>query len=218
MHTPRRALFVLLLLLGFLSIAAGISLALVRPPAFHGLPFEKPIPAPEFALTDQHGQTVRLSDYRGKVVVLFFGFTHCTVECPITLATFKRVAARLGDDVARVRFVFITVDPQRDTPARLGEFLAQFDPTFVGLTGSLEEIEDVARAYTVFFNEIPVTPSPGAHIHADGTTHLHDAEDAYLVNHTTLVQVIDQTGMMRLVFPYEARADAIAADLERLLR
>jgi len=124
---------------------------------FHGLPFDPVEPAPDFTLIDQHRQPVSLSDYRGDVVLLYFGFLNCPDECPMTMGIWKQVANLLGKDTERVRFVMITVDPERDSPEDMGKFLSIFNPDFVGLSGTLDEIEDVARPYAVSFRKLEIT-------------------------------------------------------------
>jgi protein SCO1/2 len=209
-----------------LTVLAGFALAIVglsaiglvraRPYAFHGLPVDPPAPASEFTLIDQNRQLVRLSDYRGRPALLYFGFTHCPDECPITLTTWKKVHAMLDADAAQVGFLVITVDPERDTPERLKEYLAAFSPDFLGLTGSPEEIEAVARAYAAYFVEVPITraapATEEAHSHESSAT-----EADYLVDHTTLIHLIDRAGNLIRVYPYDAAAEDIAADILYLL-
>lgn len=178
---------------------AGVGLIQGRPYTFHGLPFDPPSPAPDFALTDQDGRPVRLSDHRGKMVLLYFGFTHCRTFCPTTLATWNKVVNLLQADDEQVRFVFITVDPERDTPERLKEYLAGSNPTFIGLTGPLEEIEDVTRGYNAYFKQV-------------------DSAADYMISHTTLTHVIDQTGSLVLAFRPDAEPQNIVADLKYFLR
>src|SRR5262249_2338709 len=110
--------------------------ALAGPPALQAGVFRPPPPAPELSLPGSHRHPLRMSDYRGKVVLLAFGFTSCTEVCPITLNTFALARRKLGPSAADVRVIYITVDPQRDVPERLARYLGSFDPTFVGGTGT----------------------------------------------------------------------------------
>lgn len=181
--------------------AAGAGLFRTQPYAFNGLPYEPPIPAPDFTLIDQYRQPVRLSDYRGKIVLLFFGFTHCPDACPTTLGTWLAVHRKLEAEAEQVRFVFITVDPERDTPERIKEHLDLFNPEFIGLRGSLAETEEVARAYNAFFEKVEV-----------------DSALDYLVNHTALTYVIDQDGQLVLAYPYNTGSQKITADLRYMLK
>ncbi|MEK7786684.1 MAG: SCO family protein, partial [Chloroflexota bacterium] len=119
-------LWPLTVLMGFALAIIGLSAIGViraRPYAFHGLPVDPPAPAPDFALIDHNHQLVRLSDYRGRPVLLYFGFINCPDECPATLATWKRVRDMLDADARQVRFLFITVYPRRDPPESLREYL-----------------------------------------------------------------------------------------------
>ena len=119
-------------------------------PSFRGNALDSPVAAPDFALTDQHGQPFRLSEQRGNVVILFFGYASCPDVCPTTLGMWRRVQTELGDDAQRVRFVFVTVDPERDTQERLREHLTIFSPDFIGLTGTPADLEPVYQAYGVY--------------------------------------------------------------------
>lgn len=201
----------------------GVSPFSVEPYAYHGLQFDAPEPAPDFTLIDQNRQPFRLSDHQGQVVMLYFGFTHCPDECPITLGTWKQVSNLLEDEADQVRFVMVTVDPERDTPERMAEYLAVFNPDFVGLSGSVAEIEDVALPYSVFFKKLPVEEEEVRSAHLTEGEHGHaDAEDAqgeehYLVAHTTLTYVIDPDGQLVLAYPLGAGAQEIAADLRHLV-
>jgi protein SCO1/2 len=109
----------------------------------------------EFALTGTDGQTVRLSDFRGRVVLLFFGYTYCPDACPLTVAKVTQALGLLGEQRQQVRFVFITTDAERDTPARLREWLGGFDAAFVGLRGSDARLAEVEKRYGVFHVKLP---------------------------------------------------------------
>jgi len=218
------------LLVAGIAILILVSISLIScsddKSVFHGLPFNPVEPAPDFTLIDQHRQPVRLSDYRGNVVLLYFGFLNCPDECPMTMGIWKQVANLLGKDAERVRFVMITVDPERDSPEDMGEFLSIFNPDFIGLSGTLEEIEDVARPYAVSFRKLEVTEEEvkSGHVtgsdadHEDGHEHSHDAEEeVYLVNHTTLAFVIDPQGQLVMAYPLGTGAEEIVADVRQLL-
>jgi protein SCO1/2 len=169
--------------------------------SFRGTPLSQPIPAADFTLTDQHGQPFRLSEQRGKVVLLFFGYTSCPDVCPTTLSAWKRVHEELGDEAGRVRFVFVTVDPARDTPERLGLHVDLFNPDFVGLTGTPEELEAVYQAYGVHYEKVEAPES------ALG----------YLVNHTSSDYVIDPQGNWRLRHTFGTPPADIVHDVRMLL-
>jgi len=183
------------------ALALGTLAACGPPePEFYGTAYERTIQADDFTLTDQNGEPFRLSDHRGKLVMLFFGYAHCPDVCPVTLSTWMRVEQALGDQ-DDIEFVFLTVDPERDTPERLREHLANFSNEFYGLTGTPEEMEVVYEDYGIFRDKVPFSSS------AVG----------YVVDHSTVIIVLDRSGMMRLAFPFDAAADEIVHDVKRLL-
>jgi protein SCO1 len=171
-----------------------------RTHAFRGAPVDPPFAAPNFTLNDQNGQPFQLSDQRGRIVVLFFGYTHCQDVCPTTLAQFKQVRTQLGSQAERVRFVFITVDPERDSPERMKTYLNAFDPNIVGLGGSEADLDPAWRAYGVYHQK---QPGPTA--------------DDYSVDHSANVYLVDAQGNLHLTFsPGFATAD-LAQDIRYLL-
>ena len=170
-------------------------------PSFRGSPLDDPVAVPDFTLTNQYGETFRLSDQRGNVVLLFFGYTSCPDVCPTTLATWRKVHEGLGDDADQVRFVFVTVDPERDTPERLGLHVNAFNPDFVGLAGTQEELQPVYDVFNVFFEK---DESSGSAL-------------GYLVSHTATAFLIDRDGMWRLRIPYGTEAVDIVHDIQPLL-
>lgn len=180
---------------------AILLLATCGSPSFRGPVLEDPVTVPDFALTDQSGQPFRLSDQRGQVVLLFFGYTSCPDVCPTTLGIWRRVHQALGDDANQVKFVFVTVDPERDTPERLGMHVNAFNPDFVGLTGTPEELEAV---YDLF-----------------GVIHEKDTSSGtalgYLVSHTATTFVIDPEGLWRLRETYGTEAEDYVHDIQQLL-
>ncbi len=183
------------------SLLLVVLVACGRQPAFKGTVLQDPVPAPDFTLTDQHGRPFRLSDQKGHVVLLFFGYTHCPDVCPTTLSIWKQVEAQLGDDAKKVRFVFITADPERDTPQRLREHLALFSPNFIGLTGTPEELAPVYQAY---------------HVYVEKASEEQTAV-GYLVNHTSTTYVIDPQGRWRLTIPFGTPAEDVVHDVRLLL-
>jgi len=155
----------------------------------------------DFTLTDHTGQPFSLASQRGKVVMLFFGYTMCPDVCPTTLSKLTTVTARLGADRAQVKTVYVTVDPARDSPAVLKADLDLFDLDAVGLTGTREAIDKVVAMYGATY-EITPTPNSAA---------------KYSVAHSTTLYIIDQDGIIRREFPYEATADEIVAAIRPLL-
>lgn len=173
-----------------------------RTASLRGTVFDPPAPAADFTLRDQWGRPFRLADQRGNVVLLYFGYTYCPDVCPTTLAVWRKVEVALRDLAGRVRFVMITVDPERDTPDRLRVYLGAFSPRFVGLTGSEGALAAVYKAYGVIRKKEAV---PGS---AAG----------YLVSHTARVFLIDPAGALRATYPYDAPVEDFGHDIRRLLR
>lgn len=166
---------------------------------YHGTLVEATGEPEEFQLTSADGE-VRLSDYRGKLVVMYFGYTNCPDYCPATLAKLAEVREQLGDDADDVQVLMITVDPERDDPERLARFTQAFDPTFVGLTGSEDELRAVASQFGIFFQKAEGSEATG-----------------YLVDHTTTVVVLNQEGRERLYLPWDLTVEQIVNDLGNLL-
>jgi protein SCO1/2 len=170
-------------------------------PNFHGMVMQSPDPVPDFTLTSQTGEELSLSDLRGKAVLLYFGYTYCPDACPTTLAELKKAKAELGAAGEDVQVVMVSVDPLRDTPEALAAYLAAFDPTFIGLTGSEEAILQAATPLGIYFAKNEGSAATG-----------------YLVDHTTTVAAIDRDGYLRVVYPFETQGEDIAADMRYLLR
>ncbi len=163
--------------------------------------FEPPRAAPEIALPSTMG-AFKLSDYRGKVVVLEFGFTHCVDVCPVSLAALTQARTLLGAAAADVQVVFITVDPARDSVARLRTYLKPFDPSFIGVTGSAQQIDSLLASYGISATRRPV---PGS-------------KTEYGMNHSSYLYFIDRKGMQRAMMPFGRPAADIAHDLALLLK
>jgi protein SCO1/2 len=157
--------------------------------------FDPPRAAPDFTLRGSDGSDLSLSRYRGKVVILFFGYTHCPAVCPTTLATLARAHKELGDAAKDLQVVYVTVDPEHDDVARLKEYLANVNPTFRGATGTPEELEAVRRSYGVTSTKL-----------GEG-----------LFNHSSSTFLIDRTGLLRALMPYGQPPDAYVHDLRILL-
>jgi len=172
------------------------------PREFHGVLLQSPRVAEDFTLTASTGEPLALSDLRGKYVLLYFGYTFCPDVCPTTLTDLKGMAQLLGpEQMKRVQVVFVTVDPERDTAEQLASYLKYFDPSFVGLTGTVDEINAVASRFGVYFER-----------------HEGSAATGYLVDHTSAITIIDAKGYVRLVFPHGTTPADMAADLAYLLR
>ncbi|MBI5030923.1 MAG: SCO family protein [Chloroflexi bacterium] len=168
-----------------------------KPYTFHGTQLQPPMTFADFALTNQDNHTTRLSDYRGNWLLIYFGYTHCPDECPLTLAQFKKIHDDLKTDAARAHFVFVTVDPVRDTPEQMKVYLGQFDPSFIGLTGTPATLNLMYRKYGV-----------AAEANADGTPK---------VDHTNAMYLFDDQGQLSFIYTGIPWQD-IAADLRVLLK
>ena len=156
--------------------------------------------APALALQGTDGQPLNLERFRGKVVLLAFGFSSCGEVCPITLATLAGARKKLGAEAARVQVVYVTVDPERDDAARMRKYLASFDATFVGGVGSRAEIDAAQKSYGI---------SSTKQMHADGN---------YTIGHSSSIYMIDRAGGLRGVMPYGHTVDDFVHDLKILLR
>ncbi len=157
--------------------------------------------AREFELTSHHGESVGLTDFKGKVVVLFFGFMHCPDVCPTTLSDLNAIMERLGLDAKHVQVVFVTVDPERDTVEKLGAYMEAFNSSFLGLSGSVAEISAVTQEFKVI------------HQKNEGST-----PNNYSVDHSAGTYVFDQAGRVRLFVAYGADPDKLMSDILQLLK
>jgi len=169
--------------------------------AYHGFVLEPPQPAPELQLTDQHGRTFRLADHRGRAVMLFFGYTNCPDVCPATLIYYTRIKQELGPLADRIRFAFVTVDPEYDTPDRLRTFIDRFDPSFYGLWASPADLAPVLDAYGIYVEKVENEHSPVG----------------YWINHTALSFLIDKEGRLLIAYPFGVEPNDIASDLRHIL-
>jgi len=154
----------------------------------------------ELDLTDHTGARRTLADFKGKAVVVFFGYTRCPDVCPTTLAEMKLVRAKLGADGDRLQVLFVTIDPERDTPELLANYVPAFDPSFLGLYGDAEATARTAREFKVFYEKVP-GPTP----------------DGYSMDHTAGSYIYDPQGRLRLFAKLGQAPDALAHDIELLL-
>ena len=163
---------------------------------------QPPGDAPDFSLADHNGQTFRLSQQRGKVTLLFFGFTHCPDVCPTALADMRNVRRELGGDADQVQVVLITLDPERDTPARLKQYVGMFDPSFLGLHGTPEQLAPILKDYGVSSTRREL---PGSAL-------------KYTIDHSAFTYVIDKFGRWRELFSHAMRPEDMVSDLRYLVR
>lgn len=156
--------------------------------------------AHDFRLKDPQGKVRSLADFRGKVVVVFFGFAQCPDVCPTTLADLAEIRKRLGKDGDQLQVIFITLDPERDTPHVLGPYVAAFDPSFIGLAGTREETIAVAKEFKIFFQKVPgKTPT------------------SYTLDHTAGSFVFDRDGQVRLFVRHAGGVQPVLEDIQALL-
>jgi protein SCO1/2 len=161
--------------------------------------FDPSRPAPEFSLTGSDGSELRLGRYRGKVVVLAFGFTSCADVCPVTLGTLASAKKQLGAEGVDLQVVYVTVDPERDDAERMRGYLAGFDPTFIGGTGAPERLEAVRKEYGIMAEKVK-------------------AASGYSVAHSSYTYLIDRAGRLRALMPYGHPAEDYVHDLRILLK
>ncbi len=194
---------IIFLALGIVAIIMLGVLAVywLRPPVLHGTVLQAPDLPADFTLINEQGQETHLRDQQGTWTLVYFGYTVCPDICPTTLADLRAMNVALGDKAEDAQVVFVSLDPERDTPERMAAYTDAFDPTFMGLTGSLEAIDAAATAFGVFYQK-------------------HEAEGAsgYLIDHTSTVALIDPRGYVRMIFPYGVPGADIAADLKYFMR
>jgi protein SCO1 len=165
-----------------------------------GTPIDPPREMNDFTLTDNDGGPISLSDLRGKVTLLYFGYTHCPDFCPTTMANYKRVKEMLGESADQVAFVMVSIDGTRDTPGEMKKYLGNFDPAFIGMTGSESDVEGIAIDYNVT-----------AETQSGGST------DEYNVDHTPSLYMIDLQGRLVMEYMYGTEPDVITEDIQKLL-
>ena len=151
-----------------------------------------------FHLTDHTGKARTLTDFRGKVVAIFFGYTHCPDVCPTTLADMSLALDKLGEDAERVQVLFVTVDPERDNPEFLKQYMPEFNPNFLALYGDMQATEQVTKTFKVRYEKQPTS-------------------SGYNVDHSAGTFLIDPKGSVRLLAPYGQRSEWLAEDIRLLL-
>ena len=198
--TPRnaRALLVLGAFLAGLALCFAIVLLVTERAPVLKAPQSAAIGGP-FRLTDQDGRTVTDEDFRGRPFLVFFGFTHCPDVCPTTLFEVSEIIRNLGPDAERLRAVFITVDPERDTPAALKDYLSSFDPHLSALTGDQAAIASVAKEYRVYYKKVPLE------------------QGSYTMDHTAITYLMDKEGRFVSPFSLKRKPEVAAAELRKYL-
>ena len=155
----------------------------------------------DFKLVDHNGKPRTLADFRGKVVVMFFGYTRCPDVCPTTMSELAAVMQQLGADAARVQVLFVTVDPERDTAELLSQYVPAFNPTFLGLRGDAQATADVAKEFRILYQKQP-GPTPGS----------------YTMDHSAGTFLFDPQGRLRVYMSYGQGPNAFAHDIAELLK
>lgn len=185
-----------------LAATAAVTLAACSEskPQYKGIDLTGADYARDFQLTDHNGQPRTLKDFRGKLVVMFFGYTQCPDVCPTSMTELAEAKRLLGPAGDKVQGLFVTVDPERDTPEVLKAYMANFDPTFLALRGTPEQLAEMAREYKVYFKK------------AEGKT-----PTSYTMDHSAASYVYDAQGRLRLYTRYGSGAPALASDLKLLL-
>lgn len=189
--------------LTLLLAVVALLLAACNNYSFHGVPYEPPQAAPPINGIDQDGNAFSIESLQGNVALVFFGYTNCPDVCPTTLAEMRLLRSQITDKADKVKVVYVTVDPERDTTARLKEFLPVFDPTFIGVHMNSIELEPVKKAYGVFAEKV-----------------YYDAADpakGYSVDHTARTYLIGPRGRLVTSYPYQSPIENIQKDVEFLL-
>jgi protein SCO1/2 len=195
--TPRKSRLALVLsafMLGLVVFFGAIFLVSGR----DGSPTSSAIGGP-FTLTDQDGKTVTDADFKGKPLLVFFGYTHCPDVCPTTLFEVSEVLRAMGGDAGKTQALFITIDPERDTPQVMKDYLSSFDPHLRGLTGSVDQVGAAEKSYRVYAKKVP------------------GANGEYTMDHTALVYLMDKQGRFVAPFNLKRAPDVAAADLKKYL-
>ncbi|MFY9315402.1 MAG: SCO family protein [Burkholderiales bacterium] len=200
---PKRAL---LLASAALALVLGVFAAVAMlkpdaPPKFEAVDITGVDWGKDFKLTDHAGRARTLADFRGKAVAMFFGFTHCPDMCPTAMAELAEVVKLLGDEARRVQVLFVTVDPKRDTPAVLSQYVPAFHASFLGLYGDAAATERTAKEFKVYYHANPA-----------------NQHGAYSVDHSGQILVFDPQGRLRLMMKPDLSPEAMARDLHLLLK
>jgi protein SCO1/2 len=199
MKSLRNAWLAVGLVIGALAVvSAGY---LLRPYQYQGSLIDPPVQSADFTLTDQRGQPFRLSAHQGKLLLVFFGYLNCPDVCPVTLTHYTQIQRALGEAGRDVEYVFVTVDPERDSAEALAAHLEAYSPDIFGLTGSEAELAPVWKQFGVYREKRETGSAAG-----------------YLMDHTSRVYLIDRQGNWRMTYPFEMDADLIIEDLQHLIR
>ncbi|WP_157670583.1 SCO family protein [Chitinibacter sp. GC72] len=180
------------------TVLCALALQACSKPQFQGSDLSQTKIGGEFELVDHHGKTVRLADYAGKVVVIFFGYTSCPDVCPTTLAELRTTMAELKEQAKDVQVLFISVDPERDTQSLLSQYVPAFHPSFIGLSGSKAQIDAVVKSYRAIYQK-------------------QGKDKNYTVDHTAGSYLLDRSGQTRVLVNYGVGAATFTHDIQLLL-
>ena len=196
----KKQLFALLIVISLVAVAgiAGARSFFAYQP--HGFVLKEVTPASDFTLNAAAGKQVSLSDYQGKVVLLYFGYTHCPDVCPTTLADLRVAISELGEAANDIQVIMVSVDPERDSPEWLADYVHRFDDRFLGVTGPLDRITQLATAYDIHFHK-----------------HEGSVATGYLIDHSAKVLVIDRQGDLRMFFPFGETSEEMAEDIQYMV-
>lgn len=194
----RRVLGTTVATAALLALAGAAYLAVPRRPVFHGTTYDEATAAPGFTLVDHTGRRATLADFRGKPVLLFFGYTHCPDVCPLTMGKLARITSSLGSRAEDLRILLVTTDPERDTPAALAAYVRRFTPQAVGLTGDSTALRQAFKGYGVY----TLPDEHGGH----GT-----------MTHSQAVYGIDREGRLQVVMDPGTREEELRDDVRALL-
>lgn len=194
--------------LGLIALVTVVGAALawffilprLQPHVFSGSVIQSTQRAPRLELQAAGGEVVRMTDFEDQVVVVYFGYTFCPDVCPATLSKLATAVEILGDKAQDVQVMMVSVDPTRDTPEMLADYVRYFHPDFIGVTGDAATVNRVATLYGVYYEQQEGSASSG-----------------YIVDHTSTVMLVDREGYLKLVLPFEGTAEQIAADIEYFL-
>jgi protein SCO1/2 len=187
--------------LGLMVGAVVAYRAVAATPSLRGMTVGETTSAHNFMLVGADGEAVLLAGLRGKVVVLSFGYTFCPDVCPTTLSDLNRAVSGIGDQANQVQVIVVSVDPERDTPARTDHYVKGFNPGLVGLSGSHEQVVEAASPFGIFYQRVEVPESAAG----------------YLVDHTSTIHIIDRNCLLRVISPCGLPVDDMIADLQALL-
>jgi len=188
-------------LVGILLLRVISTGSIRAPQEFYGFLLETPDVLGEFTLTDPNGEAVSLSDFHGKVSLVYYGYRHCPDVCPSTLSELGNMMDVLGRKSDQVQVIMVSVDPERDTPEKLGEYVTYFHPDFIGLTGTQEELTAATVPYGIFYEKSEGSEASG-----------------YLIDHSAGVLLFDRNGHLKLMFPFGITGEDMASDVSYFLR